>query len=151
MALVHRGYFGRPRLHVDAASSAVIADTIHRLPAVVDVVVDNRAVVIVVDAAAYVSHGAVVVEVIAVPVAAEVAQADVSVAVVDSAVVADVASPVAGVEAIVAAVPAPVGRRPERAVVGRENPGAGNPVVAVSSPGPVAGGPDVVGAGRGRL
>ncbi len=101
--------------------------------------------------AAHVGDGSVVVEVVAVPVATEEADADVAEAIVDATVVADVGAPVAGIEAVATAVVAPVGRGPKGTIVGGRAPGAGNPVVAAITPGPVAGGPHVVGIGRGRL
>src|SRR5215472_17593690 len=149
--LTHGGDLRWARLHVDAAASAVVAHAIGWLTAIACVVVNHRALIDGPNLRADSRDGAVVVEVVAAPVAAEVANADVTEPVVDTTVVADVASPVARVEAVVAAVPTPVGWRPKRAIVRRLNPGAGNPVVAVRSPGPVTRGPDVVGAGRGRL
>jgi hypothetical protein len=151
MALVHGCDFGRTRLHVDTAVTAVVADTVGGLRAVVHVVHDDVAVVIIADAGADVIDGAVVIEVVAVPVAAEVSETDVAEAVVDSSVEADMRAPVTAVEAIVDAAPAPVGRRPERAIVRRRNPFAGDPIVAIIAPGPVAGSPEIVGVRVGRL
>src|SRR6185437_12651522 len=144
MTLMHCGDLRRTRLHIDAAAAAVIAHAMHRMSAVTDVVVDNGPLVHGPNATTDSGHGAVVVEAVAAPVATEVADADIAEAVVDAAVVADMQSPVAGMEAIPSAVPAPIRRRPKRAVVRRFNPCARNPVVAIRSPRPVAGGPDVV-------
>src|SRR6185312_13376475 len=71
--------------------------------------------------------------------------------IVDAAVVADMAAPIAVVPAVAAAEEAPVAGCPESAVVGRGNPDAGDPVVAVGAVVPVAGGPYVVGVGGGGL
>jgi len=141
---------GRAGTDVDAALSAVVADPVGWPHAVVDVVVNHVAAVDV-GGEADVVDGAVVVEVVAMPVAAEVAGADVTEAVVNTAVEADVETPVAVVEAVAAAVEAPIGGCPESAVVGRRAPYARDPVVALVAPAPVAGGPDVVGIGSGRL
>ena len=144
--LAHGGQLRGARLYVDAAASAVVADTVLNAASVGYVVVDHVAAVDV-SCEADVGDGAVVVEVVAVPVAAEVADTDVAEAVVNTAVVADVRAPVAAVEAVASAVETPVGRGPKSAVVGRRAPDAGNPVVAGRAPGPVAGCPEVVGIG----
>jgi hypothetical protein len=142
--------FRRTWLDVDASAPTVIAHGVAGAAAVGDVVVDDRAVVDVGDAA-NVGDTAVVIEVIAVPIATEVADADVAEAVVDTTVEADVGAPVTAVEAIAAAIVAPVGRRPESAVIGGRAPNAGHPVVASRAPCPVAGSPHVIGFGSGWL
>ena len=102
-------------------------------------------------AAADVAVGAVVVEAAAAPVSAIEAYAEVAEAVVDAAIIADVGAPVAGVPEV-AVVITPVAWGPEGSCVGSCDPGALNPLVAVSGPGPVAGSPDVaVAGGRGLL
>ena len=119
------------------------------------VILDNRSVIVsgvnsvLIDA----RDRGVIAEVVALPVAAGVADAPVAVAVVHAAIVADVAAPIAAMEPVVAAVPIPVGRRPERAVIGRRNPCAGHPVVIalVLIVGPIAGHPHQVGIGAVRL
>jgi hypothetical protein len=85
-------------------------------------------------------HG-VVVEVMAAPLSAGKAKAAVTEAVVHAAVIADARSPVSLMEAIPATFPAPVGGRPQRAIIRGGDPGAGNPVVALVAIGPVTGGP----------
>jgi hypothetical protein len=151
VALVHGSDFCRAWLNVYAAVAAVVADAVGGLRGVMDVVVDNGALVVIADAGAYVGDGAVVIEVVSLPVASEEAEADVAEAVIDATVEADVRTPVSAVEAVVSAAPAPVGRCPESAIVGWRNPLAGNPVVAVVAPRPVAGSPEIVGVGSGRL
>ena len=138
----HGGYLRGPRPYLDTASSAVIGD-----PRVVVVVDDDGAVVDVGDPG-HVDpiHRAVVVQVIAVPITAMIAVARVSEAIGNTAVEAYVQAPVAAVEAIASAIEAPVAGGPERTIIGRHHPRAGNPVVADRSIAPVAGGPDVVGA-----
>jgi hypothetical protein len=118
-----------------------------------DIVVDDdRAIVDVGDAVDINSvDGGVVVEVVAVPIAPTIAGAYVAEAVVNSPIEADVRAPVAAVEAIEAVVKAPVTRGPKGAIVGGRAPDAGNPVVASWCVAPVAGGPDIVRAGRLRL
>ena len=150
VGLVEGSHFRGAWTYVDASIASVVAHTILNAAGVVDVVVDDG-VVVGIAASTNVGDGAVVVEVIAAPVTSEVADADVAEAVIDTTVVADVGTPVAVVEAVAAVVVAPVGRRPESAVVGGRAPGAGHPVIAAITPRPVAGGPDVVGIGVGWL
>jgi len=129
--------------------AAVVAGEAIAVRAVSDAFVDHGVRVDVVDdGGVYAGDGAVVVEIVAAPVGTEVACADVSEAVVDAAVEAYVVCPVAAVEEEVGAGVAPVGGRPESAVVGCEYPLAGNPEEAVSVVGPVAGAPEVECAGR---
>src|SRR6185312_12567210 len=136
--------FRLTRAGLDAAGAveagALVVDDGNR----VDVDVMDHTVVDAVD-------GAVVVEDVAVPVAALISEAVVAVPIVDAAVVADMAAPIAVVPAVAAAEEAPVAGCPESAVVGRGNPDAGDPVVAVGAVVPVAGGPYVVGVGGGGL
>jgi hypothetical protein len=150
VVFVKRGHLGWTRTHGESALSAVVADAVLDAAVVVDVVVDDG-VVIGIAAATDVGDGAIVVEVVTLPVATEVAYADVAIAVVHTTVIADMGTPVAAVEAVTAVVIAPVGRRPESAVVGGRAPGAGDPVIAAVTPAPVAGRPDVIGIGSGRL
>ena len=91
---------------------------------------------------------AVVVEVAATPITAFVAEAYIPKTVVDAAIVADMSAPVAAVKAVAVMIEAPVAGRPKCALVGSLNPGAGHPVIALGRPGPVAGCPDIVVAGR---
>ena len=152
MALTHGSHFLRSRLYGDAASSAVVADAIGRLHAIVHIINDDVMLVDVVDDVdVHVGDGAIVVEVISLPIATEETEADVTVAIVNAAIEADMGTPVAAVEHIVAAVVSPVRRGPERAVIRRWAPDAGDPVVAVVAPGPIAGSPKIVGVGGGRL
>jgi hypothetical protein len=95
-------------------------------------------------------HG-VVVEVVAAPLSAGKAKAAVAEAVVHAAVVAHVLAPVSFMEAIPATFPAPVGGRPQRAIIRGGHPGAGNPVVALVAVGPVTGGPHHAGLHAGGL
>jgi len=139
----HGGYLRGPRPHLDAASSAVIGD-----PCVVVVVDDDGAVVDVGDPGHIDPiHCAVVVEVVAVPITAMIAIARVSEAIGNTAVEAYVKAPVAAVEAIAVAIETPIAGGPERTIIGRHHPRARNPVVAYRSIVPIAGGPDIVGAG----
>ena len=81
----------------------------------------------------------------AAPLAAGKAEAAITVAVIHAAIVADVPAPVAGMEDIEAVRPAPVAGRPQSALIGRRNPRARNPVVAVVAIGPVTGHPHQAG------
>ncbi len=83
----------------------------------------------------------VVVEVVTAPLSAGKADAAVTEAVVHAAVVAHVRPPVAFMKAIAATFPTPVGWRPQRAFIRGGHPGAGNPVVALVTVGPVSGSP----------
>jgi hypothetical protein len=137
---------------LNAMRTAVIGDAV----VVGDgVILDNCPVIVSVVDCGFIDacDRGVIAEVVALPIAAGVADAPVAVAVVHAAIVADVAAPVAVMEPVVAAVPSPVGRRPERAVIGRRNPGAGYPVVVslVLIVGPIAGHPHQVGLGAVRL
>ncbi len=137
----------RPGRH--AALAAVVAD----VAPVRGGVVDHRLVhVDVVDVGDVdVRDGPVVVEIPAAPVAADVADAEIAESVVDAAVEADLRPPVAFVPAVVAVGPAPPSWGPQQPDGGRDEPCAVDPVVAVRTPGPVARGPDVAGAGRDGL
>jgi len=120
MAFMHGSHFLRARLNRYAAVSAVIADAVGGLHAVMNIIDDDIVLVDVVDDIdIHIVYVAVVIEVISLPVAAEVAEADVAEAVIDAAVEADVRSPVTTVEHVVAAVVSPVGWGPKSAVVRR--------------------------------
>ncbi len=101
--------------------------------------------------AADVAVGAVVIEAAAAPVSAIEADAEVAEAVVDASVIADVGAPITGVPEVAVVAVAPVARGPESSGVWSENPGALNPLITVSCPCPVTGGPDVAIAGGWRL
>src|SRR5271170_6294129 len=99
----------------------------------------------------HVHDSGVVEESAAAPFAATETDAAIAEAVVNAAVEADVWAPVAAVPNIEAVVPAPVTGSPEHAD-GCDHPGAGHPVVAaVIVPGPVAGRPQIAGAGADGL
>src|SRR6185437_749851 len=131
----------RGRLRGDAATTTVVADTVH-----VNIVDDRPVDVHVVDVGDVdVVDGAVVVEVAPAPFATGIAVAEVPVAVIDAAVEADARTPVTAVPAIVAIGPAPPARRPQQTDLRRHHPGARHPVVitVIRIPRPIAGGPDV--------
>ena len=87
----------------------------------------------------------------ATPIATVEAGAEVAEAIVNATIVADGGAPVAGVPEVASGAVSPVAGSPEGSGVGRENPGAVYPLVAVIGPGPVAGGPDVAVAGSDGL
>jgi hypothetical protein len=127
--------------YVDAASAAVVGDTIagvHDHGTVVDV--GDAGNVNPVD-------GAVVIEVVAVPVTAVIAVAGVAETIVNAAIETNMKTPVPAVEAVAVVVEAPVAGRPESAIVGWSAPRAGNPIVSGRRPAPVAGRPEIVGLG----
>ena len=143
---VHRRNLAPLRPHAETAGTAVIADGVLRDAVVGHVIDDDGAVVDVRDVGVIdvdVGYSTVVLKVVALPVAAVEAGADIAEAVVNAAVVADVRAPVADMEAEASEGEAPVGGCPERAIVGRRAPDAGDPVVAtvVLVVVPVAGGP----------
>jgi hypothetical protein len=127
--------------YVDAASAAVVGDTIagvHDHGTVVDV--GNAGDVNPVD-------GAVVIEVVAVPITAVIAVAGIAETIVNAAIETNMKTPVPAVEAVAVVVEAPIAGRPKCAVVGRCAPRTGDPVVSRRSPAPVAGGPEIIGLG----
>jgi hypothetical protein len=142
------GYFRARRARLNSMRPAVVAD------AVIDdgAVNYHRAVVDVGDVdAAEVVDFAIVGKVISMPVSALIADAGIAKAVVHPAIEADVSAPIAVVEAIASTDKAPVGRRPQRALVGRCDPGSGNPVIAAGAPAPVAWSPKIARLGNGWL
>ena len=146
MRLLHRYPLRGPRRNMEPARSAVVT----RMGVVR--IHDDRAVVHVVhDADIHVVDRAVVVEVTSAPVTALVAVTGVAKAVIDAAIIADVLTPIAGVIAVGVVPVAPVAGGPKCALVGSLNPCAGNPIIAVWRPGPVARRPDIVVAGVLRL
>ena len=144
--LMHRRQFRGPRSHLETARSSVET---HTAAAVVPA--DRAAVDVMHHGGVDVVDRAVVVEVAATPVAALVAVAAVAEAVVDAAVVADVLTPIAGVEPVEVIPVAPVAGGPESALIRSLHPRAGHPIVAVWTPGPVAGRPQISVAGSLRL
>src|ERR1700722_8161367 len=138
VAVAIRRHFAGGCAGIDAAAAAVVAD------AVGFAVIADAAVVGVVNVGhVHVIHRAVVIEMIVVPVAAFVAVAEIAEAVIHAAVEADVRAPVSTVPEIAAAAPAPISGSPEEADLRRQNPDAGNPVVAGIGVGPIARSPDV--------
>ena len=147
MLLVASRQLGGPGSDLQPTRSAVEADT-DAAPvlvahwAVIDVVYDVDVDIVV---------RTVVVEMAAAPVAALVAKSYIAKAVVHAAIVADVGTPVAAVKAVAVMVIAPIARGPKSALVGSLDPHAGHPVISAITPSPVAGRPEVVVAGSGRL
>jgi hypothetical protein len=96
------------------------------------------------DGCVYRVYGAVIGELIVVPIAAFIAAADITLPVIDTAVIADMRTPIAVVPVIAASRKRPVGRRPERADVGSDDPHPGHPIVTGGGMSPVAGCPEVI-------
>jgi hypothetical protein len=151
-----RGHWRRPRIvqhsqfllrgpRVHSSTPAVVADAIAAIVghSVVINIVSNRRIHI--RDRAVVIHGAVI------PISAVVAAARISKAVIDAAVVTNMRTPVAGMPQIGAIIVTPPRRRPERVYPRRQHPRTGNPVVAGVCIIPVAGRPNVIVAGSGRL
>ena len=142
------GNFCARRTGLNAMRATVVAD------AVVDdgAVNHHGAVVDIGDVdAAEVVDLAVIGKVISMPISALIANSCISESVVDPAIKADVTAPIAVVEAVTSTDEAPVGRRPQRALIRRCDPGAWNPVIAASTPAPVARSPKIARLGNGRL
>src|ERR1700722_8014418 len=96
-------------------------------------------------------HGGVVEEPAVAPFSSEEADASVTEAIVNATVKTDVRTPITTMPGVKAAAPSPVARSPKHSD-GRHHPGAGHPVVAsIIVPCPVAGRPQVAGAGTDRL
>jgi len=150
--LLHHMDLCRQRACLYASSAAVEADAVVD-PAIHSYIVDDNVVDIHIANYVYIHarYRRVVEKVSAVPVAAVVAMANVAVAVIHATIEADMQAPVAMMEAIEAAVESPVARRPQRAFIGRVHPAARHPVVSHRAPRPVAGSPQVVRVGSGRL
>jgi hypothetical protein len=150
MLFTHCGAFLRCRIVPDATGPANISYV-----RIVDdgVVVDDGLVDVGVadDGPIYPHHGGVIGKLAAAPLAADKADAHVAKAVIHTAIVADVVAPVAVMEYIKSVGPAPVTWRPQRALKGCRNPGAGNPVIAVVAIGPVARRPHQAGLRAKRL
>jgi len=146
VVLMHGGFFLVARMSVNTTMSVECdggmvhdGDVVH---VHVDGVVSTAKTVI----------GGVIEEVTAAPLATNEAYAEVAEAIVDAAIEADVRAPVAGVEAVIAAFPTPPRGCPEITGFRRDDPGAGNPVIAaVICIGPVARRPDVAVAGADGL
>jgi hypothetical protein len=152
MLLVSRSPLCRAGCVLNAAGTAVVG---YVMGVGNDASVDNRPVNIggVNDGPIHVDDRGVVGKGAAAPLAASKADASVAAAIVDAAVVADVAAPIALMEAVVAVGPVPVVGRPQRALIGRLDPGAGYPVVValILIVAPVAGRPHQVGLRADRL
>jgi len=134
--------------NVEATRSAVVT---HMRVVPVPIVIDRTVIDVMHNCDVDVVDRAVVVEVASAPVTTLVAVAAVAKTVVDAAIVANVLAPVAGVISVRVIPVAPVAGCPECALVRSLNPCAGNPVVAVWRPRPVAGRPEIVIAGVLRL
>jgi hypothetical protein len=127
------------------AAAAVVGDAIVIAAGAVD---DYSAVINVGDAGDVDAvDGAVVVEVMSSPIAAVIPGTGIAEAIRNAAIEAYVLAPVAAMEEIAATIETPVGRSPERSVVGRGAPYPGDPIVACGGPAPIAGGPEIVGRG----
>jgi hypothetical protein len=87
----------------------------------------------------------------ATPVTALIAKTYVAETVVNAAIVADMPAPIAAIKSVAVVVEAPVAGGPQRALVGSLNPRARHPEKPLRSPGPIAGRPDEVIPGSGRL
>lgn len=93
----------------------------------------------------------VVIKIISAPVAALVSGAIVSKTIVHAAVEANLRAPISGVPQVAAATPAPPSRSPQQTNRRGDDPCAWYPVIVITVPCPVTGGPDVVWPGAKRL
>jgi hypothetical protein len=144
---VYGGNLGSGGANVQSSRSAVVADPAVR---------HTRCVVAInihisYNVHIYVVNGAVIGEAAIVPISSVIATADIAKAIIDAPVESDVGTPVAAVPAIAGLIEVPIRRRPERAHIRRNNPYAGNPVIARRGVAPVARCPFIVVAGAGRL
>ena len=124
---------------VDAAITTVVAD------AIFSAFMASRFVDVMDVAGVYVPHRAIVEKMSVVPAATFEAFPEVAKAVVDAAIEANARTPVAFMKNKSLAAPTPPCGSPEVTHFGRQNPGAGHPIIIVSVfvPSPIAGGPDV--------
>src|SRR6185312_9658457 len=132
---------GCERTSRDAAVAAVVAD------ATIGEHTHSMGVGVVNGGRVHPCNCGVVSEGVIIPISSYVADAGISVAIIHAAIESDVRAPVAAMPQVTPVVEAPVTGRPERAGVGREHPGAGNPVVSGIGIVPIARCPDVVGVG----
>src|SRR5579862_6135609 len=86
-----------------------------------------------------------------IPICTVVATPRVSIAVIDAAVVTNVRTPVTRVPAVVSVVVAPPGWRPKRIYIRGQHPHSRDPIIAVACIIPIAGRPNIVVTGCGRL
>lgn len=107
-------------------------------PAIIDVIEMPAAEVVV---------ATVVAEAAVIPVATVEASAEVAKAIVDAAIVANGWTPITCIPKVAAITPAPITRSPKSIDVRRLNPGSIDPLVTVTSPGPIAWSPYVTIAG----
>src|SRR5215469_228399 len=138
-ALAERSLFFGPRTNIDSPCAPVEADA-------TDVVVDHRLVVDVSDVHVgdiNVRDAAVIEVPVTAPVTAGEAHPKISEAVVHATVEAHLRSPVSRMPKVDAFTPAPVARGPKHSGPGSHHPRSRNPVVAIRSPRPVTGRPDV--------
>jgi len=123
VSLICRGFLLGGSTHLDAAGSAVEANTAF-------VAIVYFFVVDIVDSLnVHVVHRTVIVKVSVVPTAAIITLAEVSKAVVNSAIEPDLRAPVAVIEKESAVSPTPIAWGPEETLLRRLHPRAGNPVV----------------------
>ena len=99
----------------------------------------------------HIIHGTVVVERTVVPISSGVADPDIAETIVDATIKSDLRAPVASMPDINTVAPTPVSRGPKRSDERREHPGAGYPIIALGSVGPIAWSPDISCAGTKRL
>lgn len=135
------------RTRCNAAMSAVVTHAVDG-----DVVDDGFVDIhITNDRGIHMADSGIVVEVVSSPAATFIAIAVIAVAVVHAAIEADLRTPVSSVPKVATATPAPPSRCPQQTNRRRHHPCARHPVIVVSVPCPVSGGPDVIGSGTKRL
>jgi hypothetical protein len=140
MLLVQCGDFRWTWLHLDTTRT-VVAHAVN-----CGVVVDDRVVIDVVHRRrVHVVDGAIVIKAVAIPITTLITGACISKAIIDAAIVADMATPESTVKTVTMAITiiAPVPGCPKRSLVGRINPCARHPVIAIRGVVPVTRCPDV--------
>jgi hypothetical protein len=139
MRLVHGSPFLRSGLVTNAARSTAVCDVI------VDdgvIVHDRRIHIRVADyGRVHAHHCGVISEIVAAPFAAHKSDAHVAEAVIYAAIISDMATPITIMEEVVTASPAPIRRCPQCTLIGRGDPGARDPIVAVFAIRPITRGP----------
>lgn len=132
--------FGRCRLHVDTAVTAVKTGAID-----MRVVDDRRAVDVRHTHIADVVDAPVVGKPVMVPMATLIPDTGITEAIADSTIVSNMRTPITAVPIISLIGPAPIARCPKRSDIRRQHPSPWHPIiiVVIVAPGPIAGRPHV--------
>src|SRR5215469_2039993 len=147
VALLSPALFLSSRTRINSASPAIEAHA-------VDVsLVNHRAVAVGVvdDHRVDVPNSCVISEHAVLPSSTNKARAVIPEAIVNSTVEPDVRAPVSGVPHVDTVTPTPIARSPKKSGIGRHNPRARHPVVAIRTVSPIARRPKIAGPRANRL